>query len=383
MVENTNNPQEFMAHMMDLQQQYLQGIGQMFNAGQAAQQPTSPFDAWWQQFPKSGQSEFDDFFRNLSRMGMDAMQNPMGNMQQPFQSNPAGMDWFSNMSNMFEGWLKSGAPSQSVFDQLNDQFRQQMVAPLSMGFMPQMNNPFAGNPFANNPFGGFNPANDLSSPVLKLMQNLFPSEEKQAGEQLLNTLQQYQKQVMEMNYLIAQVGIDSVTELQKSVADQENISYQIMYENWMDISKSLFDQQQLSEPYKEAMKNLTRAGEKLQKDFEEYKQTLTEQFGLVNNEAYESLQSQVNELKQQLAELMASGKAPAGVKPADFTVIKGIGAKFNDKLHEQGVNNLSQLASMSDKMLKDLDEKLQSKGKLFEQQWREQAESFLKTMSGK
>ena len=378
MVENTSS--EFMAQMMNLQQQYMQGLGQLFTTGQVEEKPANPFDTWWQQFPKSGQSEFDEFFRNLSKIGMDAMQNPMSNMQQPFQPSNAGADWFNNMSKLFEGWLKAGSPSQSVFDQMNEQFRQQLLAPFAMHFMPQMNNPFAGNPFT-----AYNPLNDISSPVLKLMQNLFPNQEKQYGDQLIKTLEEYQKQIMEVNYMVAQVGIDSITELQKNIAEQEHISYQVMYENWMDISKQLFDKHQLSEPYKKAMANLNKVADKLQRDFEEYQQTLSDQLGLVSREAYDDLRAQVDDMKQQLASLIGSkaGKGASAGDSDDFTVINGIGAKFNEKLHQQGVKNLQQLASMSDDMLKKLDEDLQSKGKLFEQQWREQAESFLNAMSGK
>ena len=53
-----------------------------------------------------------------------------------------------------------------------------------------------------------------------------------------------------------------------------------------------------------------------------------------------------------------------------------------EKLHQQGIRTMSQLASLSDEMLKNLEEDLQSKGKAFEQQWREQAEQFLNAMSG-
>ena len=364
-----------MAQMLDLQQQYLQNVGQFFNSG-----PTSTensFDQWWKQFPKTGQFEFDDVFKNLSRAGMDMMQNPFANLQQPFLASQPGMDWFTQMGDQFQSWIKSAAPGQSVFAQMNEQLRQQLVTPFNMDFLPKIDNPFA----------NLNPAAGLNSPILQLLQNLYAPGEKAAGEQLLETLKMYQQQIMEMNSLIAQVGIDSLAELQKNIAGQEALSVQALYESWMDISKKVFDELQLTETYQKIVDEMTAAGEQLREDFEAYQQALTEQLGLVKREAYDELRDEVETLRAQVSQLMSdkASKPSQTVEDIvdDFTVLKGIGAKFNEKLHQQGVKTMSQLAAMNDEMLKNLDETLQSKGKVFEQQWREQAEKVLAAMSAK
>ncbi len=375
MTDFPNNPQDFMAGMLNLQQQYLQQVGQMFNNPGATPQPgANPFENWWQQFPKTGQAEFDDFFRNLSRAGLDAMQQPFARMQQPFAGGTGG-DWFNQMNEQFQSWIKASSPSRNVFEQINEQFRQQMLNPFGMAMIPGLDNPFA----------GFNPADQLNSSVIRLLQNLFDSREKPAGEQLLATLQQYQHRLMEMNSLIAQVGIDSLQELQQRLAEQENMTLQALYENWMEVSRNLFDQQKLGEPYQQLLAQLTEAGEKLREDLAAYQAVLIDQLGLVSRDDYHALQQQVAELQQQVRELAARSvekAAKPGATADDFTVINGIGAKFNEKLHEQGIKTMQQLASLSDDMLQNLDESLQSNGRLFQQQWREQAEKFVDGMTG-
>lgn len=378
MADNQQNPQQFLNQWYQLQQQYLQDLGQMLNADEkATAQADSPFEAWWQQFPKSGQGDFDAMFKQLSGIGMGMMQNPFSSMQQPIGEGVDAAQWFEQMNQQFNDWIKAGTGANPMFEKINEQFRQQMQTPLSPKLFPWMQNPFT-MPDA---------ASSLNSPMLRLLQNLFTDDEKQAGQQLLKTLEQYQSASLQFNHLIAQVGIDSLNQLQQKMTNKQDLSLQELYQWWMEVGQQVFNREKLSEPFQQLHQQLEKIQKQLREDYENYRQTLIKQLGLVSRDEHDQLKQQFSVLQQQLDDLKKpTSKAQQKVdedRLDDFTKLNGIGARFNEKLHQQGIKNLEQLASMSDDMLKNLDQDMQAKGKVFQQQWREQAEAMLNAMNAR
>lgn len=385
MSDQDPNNTEYFDQLFKLQQQYLDNLGQLLGQPQAANKTEqNPFDGWWSQLAKPPSAEFNDLFRQLSQMGMSGMQNPFAQMQQQASQSQDLMTWFNSMNQQFNEWLKLGGQGNPVVEMMNQQFRQQMQSPFSPAMFPWMPQTSAPPSFTN-----------INSEVLQLMQNLFTDEEKSSGQELLNSLQQYQQTMMEMNYLLAQVGIDSLAKLQEKLAQNEQASLQQMYQWWMEISQQVFQQQQISGRFQELQNKLQTLQQNLTRDFENYRLGLIRNLGLVSREEYDSLQLQLKKLTEEVEQLRAQrgqqaahGQNPGSHSEAqsaedDFTQLSGIGARFNQKLHEQGIHNLQQLASLSDEMLKNLDQDLQSKGKIIQEQWREQAEQILKNMSGK
>lgn len=392
MAENNKDSQDFMSQLFDLQQQYLNNLNQAFNVNKAESGPSaSPFEQWWSQFPKTTQPDFNDFFKNLSSMGMSQMQNPFTSLQHQAMGSQNMSDWFASMNKQFSDWLSAGKQANPIFEQMNQQFMQQMQSPFGASMFPGMQN-FS---MPQNLFSGVN------SNVLQLMQNLFPSDEKNSGEQLLKSLEQYQAAMMQFNHMLAQVGMDSLSELKEKLSTTDNASLEDMYQWWMELSKQVFNREQMSEDYQKLKTDLEQIQKKLGKDVEGYRLSLIKNLGLVTRVEFEALQLQLDSLKQELAHVKAGQTAKSKQQKAktksnskksdkkaaepvdDFTVITGIGAKFNEKLHEQGINNLNQLASLSDEMLKNLDSDLQAKGRVLQDQWREQAEHMLNKFSGK
>ncbi|MDJ0833320.1 MAG: poly(R)-hydroxyalkanoic acid synthase subunit PhaE [Gammaproteobacteria bacterium] len=375
--QDQQNP-DYLGQLFELQQQYLNNLGQLLGQPQSTRAAPNPFDNWWEQMAKPQGGEFNDLFKQLSRLGMAGMQNPFAQMQQQAAETQDLMAWFNQMNQQFNQWLKLAGQGNPVIEMMNQQFRQQMQAPFAPGMFPWLQQPSPQPAFSN-----------INAEFMQLLQNLFSDEEKHNGEQLLTNLQQYQQTLMEMNYLLAQVGIDSLTELQQKLADNEQASLQQMYQWWMEISQQVFQQHQISARYRELQNNLQSLQQDLTRDFENYRLGLIRNLGLVSREEYDGLQSQVQELAKEInrlkAEKSSPGQTQGGAASAedDFTQLNGIGAKFNQKLHEQGIHNLQQLASLSDEMLKHLDQNLQSKGKIIQDQWREQAEQILNKMSGK
>ena len=375
MATTEQNPQDYLNQILELQQQYMKNLEQAFKLQQPA--AANPFDQWWQQFPKTGQNDFDSFFKNMSGVGMGFMQNPLSGMQEQAEKIQDMTKWYNSMNRQFSDWMKVSSGVNPVFDRMNEQFKQQLQAPFGMN-MPWMQNQFNPSQLTEG----------MNSSVLNLLQNLFQGEEKQTGEQLLKSLQQYQNGMMQYNQLMAQVGIDSLAQLQKQVEPMQGKSLEQVFEQWMKASQDVFNREKMGEPYTKIQEQLESVQQTLKADYEKYRLSLVKNLGLVTRAEHEAVSLQLEALKAELEQLKKnsnkSGKVGGAEAEADdFTVINGIGKKFNDKLHEQGIHNLQQLASMSDQMLKSLDSDLQTRGRVIQDQWREQAEQFLNTLAGK
>jgi predicted flap endonuclease-1-like 5' DNA nuclease len=339
--QNNNDGQDYLAQLYNLQQQYLNNLQQAMQPPQAASPMEQMFNAWMP--------------------GNTAAANPFAQMQNPMNS-----------------WMQSGMGSMnSVYQQMNEQFKAQLQNPFASFLMPGLQNDFK--------MPDFSSISQMSSPFVEMMQGLFSEEERDKGEALMKSLQDYQQVSMEINQLMAQLAINSLEQLQTRVSEKDKQDLQNVPQWWAEITQSVFDESRNSDTYRDLQKKLELVKQKLSDDKDQYREALAQSLGLVTEKTYNAMQMQMDALQQQLKELSQNPVNQQAVKAAadDFTVLKGIGQKFNEKLHEQGINNLDQLASMSDEMLKHLDSELQAKGKVFQDQWREQAEKFLNSMSGK
>ncbi len=79
-------------------------------------------------------------------------------------------------------------------------------------------------------------------------------------------------------------------------------------------------------------------------------------------------------------EAQAKPKAPAkkaAVKGDDLTQISGIGPVIAKKLEDLGITTLKQIASLKPKRVAELDEELNSKGRIEREEWIEQAKELI------
>jgi hypothetical protein len=287
------NTLDFMNKMLEMQQEFMKNLTQTFSPQPAA--PSSPFDMWWSQFPKSGQTEFDDFFKNLSMMGQGLMKNPFEMKQQPISSASDLTDWFNKLNQQLSMFSNMGGSNNPIFDSINQQFRQQLMSPFMM--------PFMGMGGMQNQYSPFSMGNYVDSPILKLLQNVFNAEEKQAGEQLISSLQRYQNQMMEFNNMMSQVGIDSVSALQEKVKGKEDLDYEKIYQWWMDISQGVFNKLELGDEFRQLQGNLQESEGKLKKDLDVYRNSLAKNLGLVPRSDFDALASEVKSLKKEIKKL--------------------------------------------------------------------------------
>lgn len=286
------NTIDFMSKMLDMQQEFMKNLTQTFSPQQPAA-PTSPFDIWWSQFPKSGQSEFDDFFKNLSMMGQGFMQNPFEVKRQSFSSPADLTGWFNGLNQQLSAFANMGGSGNPVFDSINQQFKQQLMSPLGMPFMAAQQNQFS----------PFSMGNSIDTPILRLLQNVFNAEEKKAGEKLINTLQTYQNFMMEFNHMMSQVGIDSLNGLQKKIDGVEDLDSQKLYEWWMDISQGIFNKLELGDDFKQLQENLKQAEDTLKMDLDVYRDSLAKNLGLVPRAEFDTLKNEIKNLKKEIKKL--------------------------------------------------------------------------------
>lgn len=340
MSENNNKDQDYLAQLYNLQQQYMSNLQQMMQPAPPANPMEQMFKAW---------------------MPGSAPANPFAQMQNPMQS-----------------WMQPDMGSMNaLYQQMNEQFKSQLQNPFAAFLMPGVHNQF------NMP--AYPDVANMKSPFIDMMQGLLSEDERSKAEALMNSLKDYQQVSMEINHLMAQLAIDSLDKLQKKVSEKDKQDLNNVPQWWVEIMQSVFEESKKSGTYQELQNKLEMVQAKLATDKDQYREVLAQSLGLVTEKTYNAMQMQIEALQKQIKELSEKTVNHEAIKAAadDFTVLNGIGQKFNEKLHEQGINNLKQLATMSDEMLKNLDSELQTKGKVFQDQWREQAEQFLNSMAGK
>jgi predicted flap endonuclease-1-like 5' DNA nuclease len=337
MAKDEDPQQEALRGMYDLQQQFLNNFRQMLSPDK----PQNPFDQLWSPWA-----------------GMTSPANPFGTQQNPFSQ-----------------WMPPDFASASTFGP-NDIY-QQMIRAFALP---------AANPA--NVWSGLQPDSSMfdASRVdlgFEQLTKLLSSGQAQHSEQLLKSLQAYQRVSIEIAQLMARLAQESIERLQKQLAEDSSTDLDKLPQRWTEISQQVLQQAADSEDYHALKKKLEETQEQLLLDTEQYRKALAEALGLVTQESFNALKRRLDELANKVDELSTEGVNSAANSGEDFTVLNGVGRKFNEKLHEQGIRNLEQLASMSDDMLHNLDSDLQAKGRVIQDQWREQAEQFLNTMTGK
>lgn len=334
MANDNNQGQDFLAQMYNLQQQYLNNLQQAFQP----KAPANPMEQMWQAW--SGQQPANPFM--------------------PPQMN---------------AWAQPGQDSLNAFyQQMASQFGGMMQNPLGAANWQGMQAPF-----------NWPTLPGLENPAVDLLQQLFSEEERAKGEALMQSLQHYQQVNIQIQQLMSQLAMESLEKLQSKVAEHGAEDLQQAPQWWAEITRQMFEEAQDSKTYQELQQEVDNVRQQLMDDRDQYREALAESLGLMTEKSQQAMQQQLDALQQQLESLQEQvpSSAMGGAAADDFTVLKGVGEKLNERLHEHGVNSLNQLASMSDEMLKNLDADLQAKGKVFQDQWREQAEQFLDVMSGK
>jgi predicted flap endonuclease-1-like 5' DNA nuclease len=335
MAQKNDQQQEALRGLYDLQQQFLDNMKQMLQ-------------------PQAVKNPFDQMF------------NPWAGMS------GAG---FTPGQNPFAAWMP---PSAGVFGGAGfDDFYRQMQQQLLQAFGQNSGQPMNAWTDALRATGatGFNPADALSG--------LYSAEQQAKASELFESLQQYQRVSVEIAQLTAKLAQDSIEHLQAEFKSDQAMDLEKLPQRWTEISRKVLQQATNSDEYATLRERYNEVQQQVIDDAEDYRKSMAEALGLVTQERFDALREQLETLSQQVEKLSTLAVYAVTGMAEDFTVLDGVNREINDQLHQQGIRNLDQLASMSDDMLRNLDQDLQAKGKVIQQQWREQAEQFLNAMTGK
>jgi len=206
-------------------------------------------------------------------------------------------------------------------------------------------------------------------------------------------------------------SLDSVQKrLQKMHQDGKKIeSLRGLYDMWVDASEEAYARFAMSDEYQVVYGDLVNALMRVRKDMNELVEHQYELMNIPTRSEIDTMQGrqqenrresrqlrhEIAQLRAQLEELRkaapatATPKARVRAKPPaqdrlpiddaedDLTAIKGIGPKMMEKLYAQGIKNFARLAQMNRKYAEELDETLQTQGRILRDDWIGQAKKLL------
>ena len=206
-------------------------------------------------------------------------------------------------------------------------------------------------------------------------------------------------------------SLDSVQKrLQKMHKDGKKIeSLRGLYDMWVDASEEAYAKFAMSDEYQVVYGDMVNALMRVRKDMNELVEHQYELMNIPTRSEIDTMQRRQqenrrenrqlrHEIDQLRAQLERVGKAaPAAAAPKarrrakapaqdrlpiddvedDLTTIKGIGPKMMEKLYAQGIKNFARLAQMNRKYAEELDETLQTQGRILRDDWIGQAKKLL------
>jgi class III poly(R)-hydroxyalkanoic acid synthase PhaE subunit len=178
-----------------------------------------------------------------------------------------------------------------------------------------------------------------------------------------------------------------------------------LYDMWVDASEEAYAKFAMSDEYQVVYGDLVNALMQVRKDINQLSEQHYHLMNIPTRSEIDTMQHRQQEnrrenrlLRREIAELraqvdklsrggtrQASGKPQARARvPAqdklpiedDLTVIKGVGPRMAEKLYDQGIKNLAQLAEMNTKFAEQLDETLQAQGRILRDDWIGQAKKL-------
>jgi len=205
-------------------------------------------------------------------------------------------------------------------------------------------------------------------------------------------------------------SLDSVQKrLQKMHQEGKNIeTLRGLYDMWVDASEEAYAKFAMSDEYQVVYGDLVNALMRVRKDMNELVEHQYELMNIPTRSEIDTMQGRQQEnrretrqLRHEIAQLRAQleelRKAPAAAAPKararakapaqdrlpiddaedDLTAIKVIGPRMMERLYAQGIKNFARLAQMNRKYAEELDETLQTQGRILRDDWIGQAKKLL------
>lgn len=242
----------------------------------------------------------------------------------------------------------------------------------------------------------------------------YTREQQESMQQLARHLLSYHDAFRAYKLAFAKTALSSLDSVQKRLQAMHQQGKKIeslrgLYDMWVDASEEAYAQFAMSDEYQVVYGDLVNALMQVRKDMNQLAEHQYELMNIPTRSEIDTVQRRQQEnrresrqLRHEIAQLRAQleslGKAapaaaapkgrPKAAAPAqdslpiddeedDLTAIKGIGPKMMEKLYAQGIKNFARLAQMNRNYAEELDERLQTQGRILRDDWIGQAKKLI------
>jgi polyhydroxyalkanoate synthase subunit PhaE len=231
----------------------------------------------------------------------------------------------------------------------------------------------------------------------------YTREQQERMQELARHLLDYHESLRAYKVAFGKTALASLDAVQKRLRDlhekgEKIESLRSLYDMWVDASEEVYGEFAMSDEYQVVYGDLVNALMRVRQDMNAMAEQQYRLMNIPTRSEIDTMQHRQQELRrenrllrQEFEQLRASlGKeksgssrrpAPAASAPAaeedeaedDLTAIKGIGPKMMEKLYEQGIRNFARLAELNTQLAEQLDETLQTQGRILRDDWIGQA----------
>jgi class III poly(R)-hydroxyalkanoic acid synthase PhaE subunit len=238
----------------------------------------------------------------------------------------------------------------------------------------------------------------------------YTREQQERVQELAQHLLAYHDALRAYKLAFAKTALASLDSVQKHLREMHQAGEKIeslraLYDMWVDASEAAYADFAMSDEYQVVYGDLINTLMRVRGDLNELAEQQYRLMHIPTRSEIDTMQHrqqtnrrEVRQLRHEVAQLRAiveqltrpqarsGGARPAAksTRPAqdrlptddseeDLTQIKGIGPKMAEKLYEQGIKNLNQLAEMNAKFAEELDEALRAQGRVLREDWIGQA----------
>jgi class III poly(R)-hydroxyalkanoic acid synthase PhaE subunit len=241
----------------------------------------------------------------------------------------------------------------------------------------------------------------------------YTREQQERLQRLARHLLTYHDAFRGYKLAFAKTALSTLDAVQKRLQEMHKQGNKIdslrgLYDMWVDASEEVYAEFAMSDEYQVVYGDLVNALMQVRKDINELTEHQYELMNIPTRSEIDTMQHRQQEnrresrqLKHELAQLRAqleklggagaSGAArtrarssapaqdslPIGDAADDLTEIKGIGPKMMEKLYAEGIKNFNQLAKMNAQFAEQLDETLNTQGRILRDDWIGQAKKLL------
>ena len=386
--------QEWYAQWAQMQQKYLEQWKTVNPWSVAESKPPQ----WWELFnPKSMDpaTQLNDYLSSITHAFSRFDLNQTDSIEKSIQQ------WLSQYETTLNAWLKQLEMAQAWSVPKWDEYYQNLTQPWEQWM---------------------NQATDRPSPwsIPKLPALTQWQEQYDTFQSLSRHAFEYQQAMFLYKKALIKASLQATQEMYtevKQLAKQDQVpsSLKAVYALWVDINEKTYAQLTGSDEYQVLYGDAVNAFMALKKQFDTEQEKLLQAMGIPTrteiNSIYRILQQQKRAIQnlqdnrqQERAPRASQSQSPgqstaSSEKPAKkssrskrskqetlsddidhLRMIKGLGPTMFERIKTYGIKQLSQIATMNEKELKQLDHAIAAGGRVLQYNWNKQAKQIIKAM---